>query len=85
MAKVSVKLGFTFRVGDLSTNRYGRVDLSIDKKLQLSKLLLTIVSKNAEGIHSSHSLGEDIKESINQLLHQGKENSDSDDNVNYKM
>jgi len=31
MAKVSVKLGFTFRVGDLSTNQYGRVDLSIDQ------------------------------------------------------
>ena len=31
MAKVSLKLGFTFRVGDLSTNQYGRVDLSIDQ------------------------------------------------------
>ena len=31
MPKVSVHLGFTFRVGDLSTNQYGRVDLSIDQ------------------------------------------------------
>jgi|TARA_R110000765_G_scaffold232027_3_gene335437 hypothetical protein len=31
MAKVSVHLGFTFRVGDLSTNQYGRVDLNIDQ------------------------------------------------------
>ena len=31
MAKVSVKLGFTFRVGDLATNQYGRVDLSVDQ------------------------------------------------------
>ena len=31
MPKVSVKLGFTFRVGDLATNQYGRVDLSIDQ------------------------------------------------------
>ena len=31
MAKVSVHLGFTFRVGDLATNQYGRVDLSIDQ------------------------------------------------------
>ena len=31
MAKVSVHLGFTFIVGDLSTNQYGRVDLSIDQ------------------------------------------------------
>ena len=31
MAKVSVHLGFSFRVGDLATNQYGRVDLSIDQ------------------------------------------------------
>ena len=31
MSKVSVHLGFTFRVGDLSSNQYGRVDLSIDQ------------------------------------------------------
>ena len=31
MAKVSVHLGFTFRVGDLATNQYGRVDLNIDQ------------------------------------------------------
>ena len=33
MAKVSVKLGFTFRVGDLQTNQYGRVDLSVHRKI----------------------------------------------------
>jgi hypothetical protein len=31
MSKVSMHLGFTFRVGDLSTNQYGRIDLSIDQ------------------------------------------------------
>ena len=31
MAKVSMHLGFTFRVGDLSTNQYGRIDYSIDQ------------------------------------------------------
>jgi len=31
MAKVSVHLGFTFRIGDLSTNQYGRMDLSVDQ------------------------------------------------------
>ena len=31
MSKVSVHLGFTFRVGELSSNQYGRVDLSIDQ------------------------------------------------------
>ena len=31
MAKVSVHLGFTFRVGPLDTNQYGRVDLTVDQ------------------------------------------------------
>jgi len=31
MSKVSVHLGFTFRVGDLSSNQYGRVDLTVDQ------------------------------------------------------
>ena len=31
MAKVSGHLGFTFRVGALDLNQYGRVDLNIDQ------------------------------------------------------
>ena len=31
MAKVSGHLGFTFRVGPLEQNQYGRVDLTIDQ------------------------------------------------------
>ena len=31
MAKVSVHVGFTFRVGPLEQNQYGRVDLTIDQ------------------------------------------------------
>ena len=31
MAKISMHLGFTFSVGDLSTNQYGRIDMSIDQ------------------------------------------------------
>ena len=31
MTKVSVHLGFTFRVGDLASNQYGRVDLTVDQ------------------------------------------------------
>jgi len=71
-------------IGPVLKEQQKIIDSSIDKKLQLSKLLTTIVSKNMEGMHNTHSLGDDIKESINQLLHD-KENSDSDDNVNYKM
>jgi hypothetical protein len=31
MAKVSMHLGFTFRVGDLSTNQYARIDVNVDQ------------------------------------------------------
>jgi len=31
MAKISVHLGFTFRVGPLEQNQYGRVDLTFDQ------------------------------------------------------
>ena len=31
MAKVSAHLGFTFRVGPLDQNQYGRVDLTVDQ------------------------------------------------------
>ena len=31
MPKVSAHLGFTFRVGPLAHNQYGRVDLSVDQ------------------------------------------------------
>ena len=31
MAKVSVHLGFTFRVGPLEQNQQGRVDLTVDQ------------------------------------------------------
>lgn len=71
-------------IGPVLKEQQKIIDSSIDKKLQLSKLLTTIVSKNMEDMQGTHSLGEDIKESINQLLNQDKENSDSD-NVNYKM
>ena len=31
MAKVDVHLGFTFRVGPLDQNQYGRVDLTVSQ------------------------------------------------------
>ena len=52
MANVSVKLGFTFRVGDLQTNQYGRVDLSVDQidtELPLDQQL-DDAKRTAEGV-----------------------------------
>ena len=45
MAKIAVHLGFTFRVGPLDTNQYGRVDLTpddIDTSLPLEPQLTEI-------------------------------------------
>jgi hypothetical protein len=42
MAKVGVKLGFTYRVGDLNNNQYGRIDVDIhdiDTELPLDEQL----------------------------------------------
>tara|TARA_R110000744_G_scaffold1692_4_gene6017 strand:+ start:112 stop:489 length:378 start_codon:yes stop_codon:yes gene_type:complete len=72
-------------IGPVLKEQQKIIDLSIDKKLQLSKLLLTIVSKNMEGAQSPHSLGEDIKESINQLLNQSSESDGGDSTIKYKM
>jgi hypothetical protein len=72
-------------IGPVLKEQQKIIDLSIDKKLQLSKLLLTIVSKNSEGLQGSHTLGEDIKESINQLLTQSGQNSGNDTTIKYKM
>ena len=30
MAKIDIHLGFTFRVGDINTNQYSRVDVTIN-------------------------------------------------------
>jgi hypothetical protein len=71
-------------IGPVLKEQQKIIDSSIDKKLQLSKLLTNIVSKNMEDTQSPHSLGEDIKESINQLLIQSKY-GDDDNSINYKM
>ena len=71
-------------IGPVLKEQQKIIDSSIDKKLQLSKILANIVSKNMEDTQSPHSLGEDIKESINQLLTQSKD-GDGDNSVNYKM
>ena len=72
MAKVSVKLGFTFRVGDLSTNQYGRVDLSVDQidtELPLEEQLEDS-KRTAEGVWAF--VKEQIDKEIDEVLDEGK-------------
>ena len=71
MAKVGLKLGFTFRVGPLETNQYARMDmeihdidteLPIDEQLKeagltLDKAYTTVYDKVDEGIKNILSKG----------------------------
>tara|TARA_R100001163_G_C5014982_1_gene159633 strand:+ start:562 stop:939 length:378 start_codon:yes stop_codon:yes gene_type:complete len=72
-------------IGPVLKEQQKIIDSSIDKKLQLSKLLATIVSKSMEDAQSPHSLGDDIKESINQLITQAKDGNDGDNSIKYNM
>ena len=72
-------------IGPVLKEQQKIIDSSIDKKLQLSKLLATIVSKSMEDAQSPHSLGDDIKESINQLITQAKDGDDGDNSIKYNM
>jgi len=58
MAKVDVHLGFTFRVGPLEQNQYGRVDLTVaqidtelpvEPQLEESKKIADVVWKFIKG------------------------------------
>ena len=72
-------------IGPVLKEQQKIIDSSIDKKLQLSKLLSSIVSKNLENSQMGALLGEDIKESINELLNKSAEDTSDGDSVKYKM
>jgi len=60
MAKVSMHLGFTFRVGDLSTNQYGRIDLSVDQ----IDTDLPIEEQIKDSKNAAENIWEFVKESV---------------------
>ena len=60
MAKVSMHLGFTFRVGDLSTNQYGRIDLSVDQ----IDTELPIEQKLEDSKNAAENVWNFVKESV---------------------
>ena len=70
MAKVSMHLGFTFRVGPLDMNQYGRIDLNVDQidteldvTEQLEKVQQTV--KIINGLQSEIGILESRKHNIN--------------------
>ena len=74
MAKIGVKIGFTFRIGALDTNQYGRMDMEvhdIDTELpiddQLEEAGLTL-DKAYKAVHDK------VDGEIRNILQKGKKN-----------
>ena len=57
-------LGFTFRVGELSTNQYGRIDLSIDQ----IDTTLPLDDQLADVEHTADQVWEVLKTKIDSQL-----------------
>tara|TARA_R110000823_G_scaffold315384_2_gene447308 strand:+ start:6029 stop:6406 length:378 start_codon:yes stop_codon:yes gene_type:complete len=72
-------------IGPVLKEQQKIIDSSIEKKLQLSKLLATIASKNIEASSSGHMIDGDIRETINELLTKSQESKGNDDSLNYKI
>ena len=72
-------------IGPVLKEQQKIIDSSIDKKLQLSKLLSTIISKNEESHGPALSIDGDIKETLAEMITQvNKEGSDGE-NLKYNL
>jgi hypothetical protein len=71
-------------IGPVIKEQQKIIDSAIDKKLQLSKLLATITAKNMETSQSGGMLDGDVRETINELLRQSKDDTNAT-NINYKL
>ena len=71
-------------IGPVLKEQQKIIDSSIDKKLQLSKLLSSISQKNLESSQTNITFDDEIKEQINTLLNKQGED-DSSSTINYKM
>lgn len=71
-------------IGPVLKEQQKIVDSAIEKKLQLSKLLITITSKNMEASQSGGFLDGEVRETISEMLRQTKDD-DNTTNVNYKL
>ena len=72
-------------IGPVLKEQQKIIDSAIDKKLQLSKLLATIASKNMEASNSGLSIDGDIREAINELVTKTQESQGEGDTLNYKI
>ena len=58
-------------IGPVLKEQQKIIDLAIDKKLQLSKILTTMLQKNQQSDTSVERLDGDLRDTINQLLDKG--------------
>ena len=58
-------------IGPVLKEQQKIIDSAIDKKLQLSKILTTMLQKNQQSDTSVERLDEDLRDTINQLLDKG--------------
>lgn len=73
-------------IGPVLKEQQKIIDSAIDKKLQLSKLLATIVSKNLESSQAGGTIDGDLRDTLNELLTKAASGDKSGDNtLNYKM
>jgi hypothetical protein len=61
-------------IGPVLKEQQKIIDSAIEKKIQLSKIQSAILQKNVSGDAKVGSLDDDMKEQLNQLLNQGKNN-----------
>ena len=69
-------------IGPVLKEQQKIIDSAIEKKLQLSKLLTSITTKNMGDGTTSSFITDDLKERINELV---QKSDDNDTTVNYKM
>jgi len=72
-------------IGPVLKEQQKIIDSSIEKKLQLSKLMSTIVSKNQEMSQGNITIDSDMRESIHELINKSNEDGDNSTSTNYKM
>tara|TARA_R110002020_G_scaffold266078_2_gene480907 strand:- start:122 stop:499 length:378 start_codon:yes stop_codon:yes gene_type:complete len=72
-------------IGPVLKEQQKIIDSSIDKKLQLSKLLTTIISKNEESHGGVMSIDGDIKETLAEMITQSKKDKSEDENLKYNL
>ena len=72
-------------IGPVLKEQQKIIDSSIDKKLQLSKLLSTIISKNEETNAGAMSIDGDIKETLTEMITQSKKDKSEDENLKYNL